>query len=103
MDPARSLNRDLVWTGLLTHHGNVMYSPLYTPDEMTPEQVWEKAAAVESSNYAPGDLVNLDIVSEPIYIKRHLAGMCVCTPFVSFVPTCHHGLAWLCDRTGGFT
>ena len=61
--------------GLLTHHGNVMYSPLYTPDEMTPEQVWEKAAAVESSNYAPGDLVNLDIVSEPIYIKRHLAGM----------------------------
>ena len=81
-----------------------MYSPLYTPEGMTPEQVWEKAAAVESSNYAPGDLVNLDIVSEPIYIKRHLAGMCVCTtPFVSFVPTCHHGLAWLCDRTGGFT
>ena len=70
-----------------------MYSPLYTPDEMTPEQVWEKAAAVESSNYAPGDLVNLDIVSEPIYIKRHLAGMCVCTPFVSFVP--HDITVWL--------
>ena len=86
-------SRSCVNAGLLSHHGNVMYSPLYTPEGMTPEQVWEKAAAVESSNYAPGDLVNLDIVSEPLYIKRHLAGMCVCTH--SSVSFPHAITAWL--------
>ena len=68
---------------LLTHHGNVMYSPLYAPEGKTAEDVWEEAASMESSNYAPGDLVNRDIVTSgtvngaeyPLYVKRHLVGM----------------------------
>ena len=60
---------------IISHHGNVLYSPLIAPEGQTEEEVWEKTCGIESSNYAPGDIEALDIVASPTLIKNHLTGI----------------------------